>query len=482
MIVRQASARGLGRAVALNTVAQFGSYVFNTVLATIVAIVVTRHLGRTEYGVMAFVVAYASFFQILTSMGADTVLVRDIARRPGEASNLIGGALSLRVVLSALTMCFAWGIVVLFVEDHRVIRLVMLYSTSFLFSFSALYLIIFNVELRSHVSNLALGAWSIAYSIIRVGLVAADARVEHFLAADVVSWAVCLGVSAWVSRRYSSLRPRFRLDLPLWRRLLAEGWPIAAANWFIALHWRIDQLLLFRWGGAGELGIYAVAVRASEIWGAVANAFIVSIFPLLSRDAVDNQEAIVRTANFGYRCLYTVICPISLALTMYSAAFLGLVFGPAFVEGANALMVLAVAEVFVFSNGLTYNLLFSMNCQREAALVASVSLAINIALNLWLIPANGSMGAAAASLGSYVTVPTLVLLLPRVRWVGAEAFASLGRPVAASGLTAIALWSLSPEFIAGLALITLIYPIALMMVGGLSLSDLKLVAKAWSVK
>ena len=74
--------RSRGRAIALNAAAQFGSYAFNNILATIVGIIVVRHLGQSEYGVLAFVVAYTSFFQLLTTMGVDTVVTREIARRP----------------------------------------------------------------------------------------------------------------------------------------------------------------------------------------------------------------------------------------------------------------------------------------------------------------------------------------------------------------------------------------------------------------
>jgi O-antigen/teichoic acid export membrane protein len=413
-------------------------------------------------------------------MGVDTILIREISRRPAQASYLVGGALSLRIGLSAGTMILAPAIILLITDDYRVIGLVTLYSATFLFSFGTLYGILFNVELRSHVPNLAHGVWSVVYSLIRIGLVALGARVAHFLAADVVSGAVGVVMSRWVARRHSSLRPRIRLDLRLWRVLLSEGWPIAATGLLIGLHSRIDQLLLFRWSGAGELGIYAVAVRASEIWVALASALITSVFPLLSRDATQNDRRIERTAHLVYRCLYILFCPVALLLIIYSRPLLGLVFGPTFVEGANALRLLAVAEVFVFSNAATYNLLFSSNYQREAMLIAGLSLIVNASLNVWLIPVSGSVGAAVASLASYSAVPIMTLLLPRVRWMGSLALLTLTRPVAATGLAAIVLWTFNPGMIAGLALTALVYPMTLMVVGALNRADLKLVAKAWS--
>jgi O-antigen/teichoic acid export membrane protein len=468
--------------VALNTAAQFGSYGFNSALAMIVGIVVVRHLGRVEYGVMAFVIAYLSFFQILTSLGADTVVIREVARQPQRASEIVGGALSLRLVLSSGTMVLSWLILPFLGVDWRTGAFVILYSTTFLFSFSGLYLVLFNVELRSHVPNVILGAWALVYAIVRLALVATGARVVHFLTADVFSGAVALLLSMWIAVRRSSLRAHLRIDKPLWRILVTEGWPIAVANGLIALHWRIDQVLLFRLGGAAELGGYAVAVRISEVWSLVANASIVSVFPLLSRKALEGPSGIDGMLTLAYRYLYMFILPIAVALGMYSDVVLNVLFGPGFAGAGTALMVLALAEVAVFSNSVTYNALFAMNLQREAALVAGTALIVNTGMNVWLIPRAGGTGAALASLVSYATVPILVLVSVRARRVGIAALRLLIRPAVAAGIAAGLLWLLGPPPFVGVLLIALVYPAALAAVGAVDRRDFNLVGGLFSTK
>jgi O-antigen/teichoic acid export membrane protein len=466
--------------VAVNTAAQFGSYAFNNILATIVSIVVVRHLGRSEYGVMAFVVSYLSLFQMVASIGADTVVIRDVSRRPTQASDLIGAALGLRLVLSAGAMVLASVLAPSAGADTRTLPLIVLESLTLLFSYGGLFLVLFNVELRTHVSNSILAVWSVAYTGLRLVIAACGGRVVHFLAADVVSAVVSLALSAWIAFRYSSLRPKLRFDAAVWRRLLSQGWPIALAGWLIALHFRIDQMLLFRMRGPTELGGYAVAVRMSEIWGVLTNVILTSLFPLLSRDAVDDRDRMERTYGLAYRYLYATICPVVLALVLYPRFVIELLFGPSFVDAAPALALLALAEVFVFANSVTYNVLFAMDRQREAALVAGASVAANTVLNLMWIPSWGATGSAAASLVSYAAVPVIAMGLAPLRRTATASLVHLIRPAAAIALAGLTIRLLALEPIPGLLLIALASPVALIAVGALGRSDLDLLRRAFA--
>jgi O-antigen/teichoic acid export membrane protein len=465
------------RGIVSNTASNFGLYALNNVLATLVAIIVIRHLGRAEYGVMAFVVSYFSLFQILTSLGVDTIITRQVARRPTEASELVGGALGLRLALSIATILVADALCPLAGAHGRTAGLVALYSASLIFSMSPLYLVLFTVELRSRIPNAFFAVWSLLYVVLRLGLVALGAGVAYFLAADVVSGAVTLALSRWICRRYSSLRPRVRVDGPLWGRLLREAWPVGLATWLIALHTRIDQMLLFASRGSHELGSYSVAVRISEVWIILATVFLTSVFPLLSRFAVDSQDRMARTSFLAYRYLYAAIFPVVLALAFFSRDILRVLFGEAFADAAPALTLLAGAEVFVFSNSVTYNVLFSMDAQRQAAVVAASSLALNALLNLWLIPRAGGTGAALASLVSYGSVPLMAALLPSIRWLALQALGTLWRPVLAAGLVGGMLAGLRPGPLAGLAVIGALYPLALVATRALDGSDLRLLRR-----
>jgi O-antigen/teichoic acid export membrane protein len=204
---------------------------------------------------------------------------------------------------------------------------------------------------------------------------------------------------------------------------------------------------------------------------------MVSLFPLLSRYEAEEPSKAEWIVLLAYRYSYLIICPVSLVLIVYPEGVLGALFGSRFSEAGTGLAVLAVAEVFAFSNAVTYNVLLARNRQRETAYIAGGSLIVNVTLNLWLIPKGGITGAAAASLGSYAAIPILALLVPRIRSVGVAALRTLCRPVVAMGMTAAVLWSVSPRPLVGVLLIMVAYPVAAMIVGCFGVKDLRLFAR-----
>jgi O-antigen/teichoic acid export membrane protein len=119
-----------------------------------------------------------------------------------------------------------------------------------------------------------------------------------------------------------------------------------------------------------------------------------------------------------------------------------------------------------------------MNRQREAALIAGLSLSANTLLNLAWIPAWGAVGAAAASVVSYATVPLLGLLFPALRWTAATSLTTLVPPAAATLGAGLALLALRPGPIGGGVVIALVYPALLWLLGGFGRADVDLARRA----
>ena len=82
--------------------------------------------------------------------------------------------------------------------------------------------------------------------------------------------------------------------------------------------------------------------------------------------------------------------------------------GPAYLPAsAQALQVLIWYLPFSFVNGLTQYVLIALNRQRSITLAFLVGALGNLALNLWLIPRFGFLGAAAVTV-----ISELILFIP----------------------------------------------------------------------
>src|SRR5215204_552042 len=68
---------------------------------------IIRRLGPLQYGQWATGAALASAHLLMTSAGLRTIFVRDVARRPDLARELLAAQLGLRITLAGLAACSA---------------------------------------------------------------------------------------------------------------------------------------------------------------------------------------------------------------------------------------------------------------------------------------------------------------------------------------------------------------------------------------
>src|ERR1700744_44346 len=86
------AAQGPLRAIVANT----GWLVFDRVIRVLIGLTVgawiARYLGPAGSGELSYVVAFIALFQAAANLGADAIVVRDIARAPERAADILGTA------------------------------------------------------------------------------------------------------------------------------------------------------------------------------------------------------------------------------------------------------------------------------------------------------------------------------------------------------------------------------------------------------
>lgn len=440
------------------------SHGVNTVLAAVVAILLVRYLGQVEYGLLTTAYSYISFFLIFTSVGVDTLVQRDVSREPDRAEEIVSEALGLRLVLSVASMVAAWLLLPFVEPTPRLAFLVVLLTLTFPASFYSLYHVVYIVELRQGAPKLWMGAWSVVLSGMKLALIPLGAPLEAFVALEVVSAVVVLAMSVWLGRR-SGLRPRLGWAPTRWRALLAASWPVALASTFIQVYLRIDQLMLYRIMGPGEVGVYAVSVRVVEFANVLPVVFMGSVFPLLSRMWVESAERQERMLVLSFRAMAWASLPLAAYLFHYAFTLMPLVFGEEFEASVGSMRWLAWSIPPTFMNSILYNQLFAVDRQREAAVLAGVAAALNVLLNLLLIGTRGGEGAAMATVMAYGLVVPLSLAVPSVRRAAVLGLSTLVRPALATGGALAALTLLRPGILAGAALFAVTYPALMVLTG-----------------
>ena len=443
---------------AANSTVLLVSYGFNTVVSAVVAVFLVRYLGGELYGLLTTTYAYLSFFVILTSIGVDTIVQRDVAREPERAAEIVSGAAGLRLLLSVGSMLLSWALLPLMDPTPRLALLVVVATLSLPFSFQGLYLVLYATELRQGLPKLVFGIWSLLLSVLKLVMIGLGAPLEAFVALEAVSAALVFVASVVLGKR-TGLHVRPRWAVGEWRRLLSTSWPVAVASTLIQVYLRIDQLMLYRMVGAEEVGLYGVAVRVVELANVAPIVFMGSAFPILARLWMEDSTRLDRATELSFRFMAWVALPAAAYLSWAADPIIPALFGEEFRETTTILRVLAWSMPFAFAGSVLYNRMFASGLQRPGASIAAGAALTNVLLNLALIPGYGGRGAAVATTISYALVLGLALAHPAARSVGAQAARSLLRPLAAAlgGLGAVAAIELG--FVAGTAAFVVIYAV-----------------------
>jgi O-antigen/teichoic acid export membrane protein len=267
---------------------------------------------------------------------------------------------------------------------------------------------------------------------------------------------------------------RFRRSPSVWRELVVASLPLGVALALNEIYFRADTFIISLSRSFDEVGFYALAFRIVEFGSVFGTILLTSMFPLLAR-YVSEEEARARRAIQAASDVFLAIA--------VPAAVGGFFLAPGIVEAAGGsdfegatgpLRILIVSGALALVNGLFGYALIAKDKQLNALWLNVLALALNLGLNVALVPAYGIEAAAAVAVASEVVIlaGSVVLMrryfafFPRVTVLGKVMLAAAAMGLALAPLRAEPLWLLAP-------LSVVAYGAALAVVGGFDRAGLR---------
>ncbi len=203
----------------------------------------------------------------------------------------------------------------------------------------------------------------------------------------------------------ADLHRRSLRGLILWN--LQRGWvgQLSAVAYFLLL--RLDQGLVARFHGAAEVGIYSVAVYAGEMLWLLPGAMTPLLVHTSAGSAADPARD--RTASRAVRVGFLVTLVAAVPLWLVANPLLALLKHGAFAASGPALRAL-LPGIVAFAPGAVLAGDFIGRGKPQWNTQASLlTLVVNVAVGLWLIPGHGAEGAAWASSLAYACGSVLMV-------------------------------------------------------------------------
>lgn len=413
------------------------------VASSVAGIIVARALGPADYGLLGYATGFMGLFVPLAGLGLMDLAIRDLVASKVPAERILGTTFALQAAGALLAVLLAWACGLALRDDPLTRRVTLITCLSMLATPLNVPAYWFAARVRSKYAVWARDGALLVGTVLRGALALSGASVVVFAWLAVVqAFLAGLALLALSRGRLPDLRT-WTASLSEAGRMLREAWPLLAAGLAVALYMKIDLVMLGQLAGPDEVGQYTAAVRLSELWHVVPVAISLSVFPTLvrarHRQTHDSDGAPWMQAFYDLMAGlgYLIAVPVSLL----GVPVARLVYGQQYAASGPVLVVHIWTFLFVCLGLARCRWLVAANLNRLLLYTSLIGAAVNVGLNLLLIPRFGAQGAAwatvasqtAANYGACLVWPQLreawaqmtrALLLPlrlRSAWHGAKA-------------------------------------------------------------
>ena len=390
------SAKRVARNTSLLTIGQIISYGEGAIYAILVA----RYLGAAGLGVLNFGLALTAVFGILATFGLTTLATREVAKDRGLARKYVANLIPMEVLLGLAAI----GLIVALVNSvgysQQTICVVYILSVGMIVSaLSSLFLAIFQAFEQLEFQ----AAVSVIISVVPLCGVVIAILLHLSVVAFALVWLVTYGAGlAYLYgicvRRF--FVPRLEADFTFWKRALTEAWPMAATAVSVIIFFRIDVVMVSLIQGTTAVGFYSVAYTLSEASLVVPSLFVASLFPVLAKLHRDSTQSFRDSCALAIKYLMYLALPMAFVVTLWAKPIVSLLFGASFDPSVGALQILIWSAALMYPSYFLGTAFVAANLQKLSLTLNSLQAALNIGLNVLLIPGYSYLGASFATVGA----------------------------------------------------------------------------------
>lgn len=279
----------------------------------------------------------------------------------------------------------------------------------------------------------------------------------------------------------------FSFDIPYepaYRRLLSFSAPLIVSTAMALVFADIDMFMLGMFQTAAEVGVYNVIYPLAQLLLISLSGFGFLFMPVLSElHSQGEEDKMRRMYEVVTKWITLATLPLFVVMVLFPTTVISLTFGSKYATGATGLAVLATGFFSHVLAGFNNSTLTSIGRTQQIMYANTTTAAVNVVLNLLLIPRYGILGAAVATTVAYVVL-NLTLSYQLYELSGIHPFSRrLVLPVLTGVVLAVTCYGAVTLLIADslLRLLSFVvifggaYPIAVLRLGGIEREEVMLI-------
>jgi O-antigen/teichoic acid export membrane protein len=367
-----------------------------------VGVWIVRYLGPEQFGLLNFATAFTGLFGALATLGLQGIVVRDIVRNPDCAPETLGTTAILQLIGGIAAYLIVLVAIAYLRPDDSIARtIVAILGSTMLLKASEISVHWFESKVLSKYIVWVQNGVFLVFATVKVILILQQASLIAFvwtmLAEAVVAAIILLGVLS----KYGLLLTKLRVSIECAKSLLKDSWPLSLSTVSITIYMKIDQIMLGHMIDDEAVGIYSVALRISELWYFIPMMVVASTFPAILETKKRSEKQYYARLQKLFDLMVVISVGLALLTTFLSTFIVTLLFGEAYRDAGIILSIHIWAAVFVFLGVASSQWFLAEGRQVLRLQQIVIGALVNVALNLWLIPVYGAVGAALATVISY---------------------------------------------------------------------------------
>lgn len=398
-----------------NTGWMFIGRFFTLGVSFFVGIYMARYLGPERYGLLSYAISFGGLFGFLASLGVTGVIKRELVKNPLSKYTLIGTGMVLKFVGAVVAVSITILISLFTTSDPLTLGLIWLFSLTHLFHAFDIVNIYFDSQVQAKYPVVIMIIGSATTAILKLIIIWLGGGIIWLIAVYVVDSIIIAGGALIVFIYKGHSFKELAFHFPSAKKILRDSWPLMLSGLAISIYLQIDQIMIKNMLGNEPAGLYAVAVRLSEVWYFIPTLICASVFPAIVNALSENKKLFEERMRKLYSFMFWLALLIALATTLLANPIVTKLFGMAYIGSITTLQIYIWAGVSVFLGVAVSQYLLAKNFTRITFYITAIGAVTNVLLNLILIPQLGIEGAAIASVISYTLTTFGIFFFKKTR-------------------------------------------------------------------
>lgn len=356
---------------------------------------IARVLGPDSFGQLSYAQAAVALFGVFSAAGLELLLVREFVIHKEDINQKIQSAIVIKA-FGIMTSFLGLAAFVFFNDmDVDQIKLIGLLSVIYLSQFFDIYEYRLQAQNKFKEIVIPRATLGIIFSIVKIiviyfypslyllaGLIAAEPLIVGFI------FYFCSG----------SLHPEFVIqgNKDHIKRMASEAFPYLISSLSVVVLMKMDQLILGHFKGASEVGIYAAAIRISEMAYMIPVLLMTSVTPRLLEAEKKSPGFFDLELSLIFGRIFYLGFALSVVTTLVAPTVVAVLYGQKFQNADRVLQIHCWSFIFVYC-GVASSRWFVLKGRTRMLMVYTLLAGvINVLGAYFLTPFFGAEGAAAS--------------------------------------------------------------------------------------